>query len=289
METIRDHDEKGVYIVYPSPVDAVPILKAKEPLSAEWTEIDLEYDGTWFGTKTKCLKFQPYYIFGDFPTSPITVKQYDDYASYKANVVKNAYAILEELYRQAIDKDRFERTRPLVEEANRLDKIRRDFKTKTRAQRRHYQQQPEIAGYCRFFAEHPEIQNPFDIRCHRFYYEEIINDPEHPETKMRSTFVDPHPELSYEEYCDYLPFMLEKQKERAKAYLDEEMNLLEQQYQSTVELIKKNLLTHDKVGLVGIDLDLPRRVLEKSAGSINEFTIDDFLQANWNVIYWFTK
>ncbi len=297
MWPISDHDVEGVFLVYVSHVDACPILKAKEPFEADWTGIDTEYELTWYGTKTDCLKVEPSYIY-DHITAGTTnglpaylkpPKQYDDYASYKANVVKDTDTILEELYHQALDKDRFEKTRPLVEEANRLDKIRCNFKTKTRSQRRHYQQQPEIAGFYRFFNEHPEIQNPFDIRCHRFYYEELINDPDHPEIKMRSTFVDAHPELSYDEYCDYLGFMLAKKKEWVKREIENEMNLLEEQYAQTVTLIKKDLLSRDKVGLVAIQLALPRRVLEKAKGSIENYTIDDFLQADWNVIYWFTK
>lgn len=289
MKPTAEHDVYGLFAVYPSPVNSFPIIQAKQSLGGEEIDIDLEYEGTNYGNKDNLLAISPSWVNdvqSPFDLARI-IKRYENFRSFKQDALKDTFAILENQCQQALDPDRFERTRPLIEEIHRLQQIRAAYKPKTRAEKRHPNKQPANADYYDFFSKHPEIHNQFDIRCHRFYYEEMIDDKEHPEIKMRSHFYDPHPELDYDQYHDFVLFMLEKIKERDRSWIEGEIDTAESEFEKAVELIKKTQADQGKVGLIGIHLSEPRRILEKEAGRIEDYTIDDYLQAKWNVLYWF--
>lgn len=56
-----------------------------------------------------------------------------------------------------------------------------------------------------------------------------------------------------------------------------------------VKSIKNLLKDHDRVGLVRLATDVTLRYIDREKGSINDFTINDYLKFHNRIIYRFTK
>lgn len=222
---------------------------------------------------------------------------YDDFFSYfgylneyklslKEEKIKEINKV-KESYKQAISKEYFDSTKELTIEFKRVIDEYEAFSKRTKARNKKYYKNPIYLNFRDFVRNHPEINNPLDIRFNTFYYEELINDPARPNVKMVSHFYDYKPDVDYDTYRDFIEFSYPKLLERVSYYCDETIKGLESEVENVKKGIKELLKEHDKVGLVYLYSGDPKRYLEKYLNSIDEFDEDIYIRLKGRIIYWF--
>lgn len=151
--------------------------------------------------------------------------------------------------------------------------------------------------YHEFISQHANL---FDDRYHfvdiRFgaIFEEGTPyiDPQTNENRYPTTIYEIDPLASIEKFLT----LAAKSEARDRKFQIEEIegNIAEinEDYQSFVAKAKQLLKTHDKVGLInpsmeGDEVYIPKRMKNKTSITIEQFSIDDFANADKDTIYWF--
>ena len=148
---------------------------------------------------------------------------------------------------------------------------------------------PIALKFKNFKENHPIINNKLDPRFNRFIVDEEINDPSRPDVKMVTHFFDFHPEINYEDYCEFIKYYFPIYLEVNISEQEGEINWIENEFKIVVKSIKNLLRDHDRVGLVRLATAVTLRYIDREKGSINDFTINDYLKFHNRIIYRFTK
>lgn len=106
---------------------------------------------------------------------------------------------------------------------------------------------------------------------------------------MVTHFFDFHPEINYEDYCEFIKYYFPIYLKVNISEKEGEINWIENEFKIVVKSIKNLLKDHDRVGLVRLATDVTLRYIDREKGSINDFTINDYLKFHNRIIYRFTK
>lgn len=148
-----------------------------------------------------------------------------------------------------------------------------------------------------FIAEHPDLFEDryqfIDIRFQAIIIEGVpYIDPKTNEKRYPSTIYEVDPLASYEKFLELANLTEVKERKFKIEQIEETIVEINEDYQCFVRKAKELLLMHNKVGLInpsslGSEVYVPRRMKNKAPIAIEQFTIDDFLTADIDTIYWF--
>lgn len=223
--------------------------------------------------------------FGCLNNKNISFKKYEKECLDKDNESINK---VKEYYQIAINKQYFDSTSYIAKEYVDVIEKYEEF-SKTAKQNKKFYKNPIYLNYRDFVKNHPQIDNPLDIRFNNFYSEELIDDPKRPNVKMVSHFYDANPKVDYDTYKEFIDYSYPLLLKRTKENTNSNVNEIKCEFKIIVNQIKSMLKEHDKVGLVYLFSDREMRYLEKDFKKIDDFTIDDFVKLHYRTIYWFNK
>lgn len=224
-----------------------------------------------------------YSYFGYLYDKKIT---YDDFKSKKIKDIANFKDNANRVYETILSKEYFNNTSELAKE---FEEVKMEYENYLKT-RHTIKDGDSIALKFRKFKEnHPIINNKLDPRFNRFFIDEEINDPLRPDVKMVTHFFDVHPEINYEDYREFIKYYFPIYLEVNISEQEGELIWLENEYKIVVKSIKNLLKDHDIVGLVCLATDVTLRYIQREKGSINDFTINDYLKFHGRIIYRFTK
>lgn len=212
----------------------------------------------------------------------------------------------------------YERRRILYEESKTNDEEKRDYYLKTQqlandfafiyseysktmlalgSGSKKFAESSANKNYLRFVFEHSDLFD--DNRSFRdIRFQAIVEDGtpsikfETKENVIKCIFYEIDPLASYEKFLELAIVSEEKNRKYQSEEIEENINDINSDYYCFLGQAKKLLETHDKVGLVypsslGREVYVPKRMKNKTAVSIEQFTVDDFINAELDTIYWF--
>ena len=209
-------------------------------------------------------------------------KGYENFASFENHYVPDALRELREQYEKASSLDYFNSLKGL---SNEYKKLKDSYdKLKSSSSKIDYRKEP-AKSYLGFAHDHHEIIADFDIRFSHLGHYITYEDSQDGVVGKLVTF-EPKPEISYEEYSDFLKeFYKNKENEICIKYNDE-LKSIKRDYQSFIEDLKKLLSEYEKVGIVYLSLSTPKRLIGKEVGTLDNLDIDVYLKMQANRIYW---
>lgn len=226
---------------------------------------------------------EDYSYFGYLYDKKIT---YDDYKSKKIKDIASFKENANRLYETILSKEYFNNTSELAKE---FEEAKNEYESYLKTRHTIKDNDPIDLKFRRFKENHPTINNKLDPRFNSFFVDEEINDPLRPDVKMVTHFFEPHPEINYEDYCEFIKYYFPIYLEINVSEREGEINWIENEYKIVAKSIKNLLRDHDRVGLVLLATDCTLRYIQREKGSINDFTIDDYLKFHRRIIYRFTK
>lgn len=221
--------------------------------------------------------------FGYFYDKKIT---YDDFKSKKIKDTVSFKENANRLYETILSKDYFNNTSELAKE---FEEVKNKYEEYLKTRHIIKDNDPIALKFRNFKENHPIINNKLDPRFNGFFVDEEINDPSRPDVKMVTHFYDFHPEINYEDYCEFIKYYFPIYLEVNISEQEGEINWIENEFKIVVKSIKNLLKDHDRVGLVCLATDATLRYIDREKGSINDFTINDYLKFHCRIIYRFTK
>ncbi len=100
---------------------------------------------------------------------------------------------------------------------------------------------------------------------------------------------EPDPDIDYLDYLLFLDDFYKFESKEIRRNKKDDIKGLKFDYQSLVKDLKKLLNDHDKVGIVYLNLSVPKRLLSQDIGSLKNLTIDTYLRLKPNKIYYIKK
>lgn len=278
---LPDSTEGSIIIFKKEGETLVPLIKNKESFDYQFIHS--------FAGEDFCEDLE-YKLQGFLNGKGMTFEEYE-IKQLKKEEEENREKIeeVEEYYKQARDKAYFDNTHYLVVEYHKACEAYEKYKQVANSHKKGYYNDPIYRHWRDFPLYHPEINNPLDIRFNRFYYEELVHDPNRPDVKMISHFYDPHPDVDFDTYRDFVDFAYPHYLERIKSDFTSELAIKKQEFTDVKESLKEALTKRDKVGLVYLHPNLHMVYEEVAPRKIDELTIDEWAHFSLKKIYWFTK
>lgn len=211
---------------------------------------------------------------------------YEDFKSKKIKDIVSFKENANRLYETILSKEYFNNTSELAKE---FEEVKKEYENYLKTRHTKKDNDPIASRFRHFKENHQIINNKLDPRFNRFFIDEEINDPLRPDVKMVTHFFDVHPEINYEDYCEFIKYYFPIYLEVNISLQEGEINWIENEYKIVVKSIKNLLRDHDRVGLVRLATDITSRYIQREKGSINDFTINDYLKFHRRIIYRFTK
>ena len=149
----------------------------------------------------------------------------------------------------------------------------------------------EKLRYLRFCKEHSQLFSGFDIRFSSVMSKDVESiDDKTGEIIKTSTLYGCKPEADYEDYLKMIDTVIEFKL--SNDYIKEDVDEIKDDYHSFLEVGKKLLTEHQRVGLLvpsfwNREVYIPKHMDNKETIKIDDFSLSDFLKANDDTIYWF--
>lgn len=226
---------------------------------------------------------EDYSYFGYLYDKKIT---YEDFKSKKIQDITSFKENANRLYETILSKEYFDKTSEFAKE---FEKVKNEYESYLKTRHTIKDNDPIDLKFRKFKENHPTINNKLDPRFNSFFVDEEINDPLRPDVKMVTHFFECHPEINYEDYCEFIKYYFPIYLEVNISEREGEIDCIEKEYNIVAKSIKNLLNDHDRVGLVLLATDVTLRYIQREKGSINDFTIDDYLKFHRRIIYRFTK
>ena len=254
--------------------------------------------GTKYGYVNYIERYDPVCSMMGFLKSSPELSKYITLEQYRIGEHEKRLRLLEQSKMTEEEKRAYYlKTKPLADEFAKIKTARTDDMNAYGPGSKKFLKGSANKQYHEFVSQHADL---FDDR-YRFVdirFGAIVEegtpyiDPKTNENRYPTTIYEIDPLASYEKF---LVLAAKSEVTDRKFQIEQiEGNIAEinEDYQSFIAKAKQLLKTHDKVGLInpsmqGDEVYIPKRMKNKEPISIEHFTIDDFINADQDTIYWF--
>ena len=210
---------------------------------------------------------------------------YKDFASLEKSYAEDAVEEFRENYIKASDEKYFTSTSHLTEEYKTLEEAYESLKASGKKIK--YDKDP-AKRYLRFADNRKEIIKDLDIRFSHLGYSLTYDNPKDGVMGTLKTF-EPNPDIDYLNYLLFLDDFYKFKSKEIRRNKEDDIKGLKFDYQSLVKDLKKLLNDYEKIGIVYLNLSVPKRLISQDIGSLKDLTIDAYLKLEPNKIYYIKK